>query len=108
MVSVFTSGTWGFLPYVSEVSEIHHPASSQSLTEISMLNAGILKERRKKRGGDTYIDVICIDVVICAFQNDPCGIICRGRQREAEVLRLHIEKITLRGGEGKGENVWRR
>lgn len=50
----------------------------------------MLKERKKKKkhGGDTHIDVVCIDVVICAFQNDPCGIICRGRQRQAEVLRL--------------------
>lgn len=55
-------------------------------------------------GVATHIDVICIDVVICAFQNDPCGIICRGRQREAKVLRLHIWRKLASGGE-EGENM---
>lgn len=58
------------------------------------LNAEILMESWKEE--QTHIDVICIDVVICAFQNDPRGIICRGREKEKKRggggVRLQIEK----------------
>lgn len=60
----------------------------------------------------THIDVICIDVVICAFQNDPRGIICRGSQednksgyectyRKRENNRQRRKKRGSRGGKKK-------
>lgn len=49
-----------------------------------------------KNGVDkTHIDIICIDVVICAFQNDPRGIICRGREREEKGVKLQLEKDDI-------------
>lgn len=52
---------------------------------------GEMKEKNKEE--PAHIDVICIDVVICAFQNDPRGIICRGREKDSMMERLMLAHI---------------
>lgn len=71
------------------VSETDHPPPTRDID-------GEMKEKVEEE--ETYIDVICIDVVICAFQNDPCGIICRGRRRRRGKI-IYRQRKT--GGEEK-------
>lgn len=40
------------------------------------------KKKEVAEEESTHVDVICVDVVIGALQDDPRGIICRGRRAE--------------------------
>lgn len=83
------------------VSETDHPPCLKGGKHKDIV--GEMKEKLEEES--THIDVICIDVVICAFQNDTCGIIW-GRERDNK--RSHLDKriIDKERKRRKKTNVW--
>lgn len=65
--------------------------ASQNILQASGC-APILRVRVEEES--THVDVICVNVVICAFQDDPRGIVCRGRREETTDRRVRVQHGT--------------